>query len=73
MEIKHWFFPFLCLFSCVPLIFFDINKGKPLLNNINKLLQGGQETQNWLESDQLKVNDNALTALRVLNDSGSHH
>ena len=39
MEIKHWLLPFLCLFSCVPLVFFDIDKGKPLLHNyINKLL-----------------------------------
>ena len=61
MEIKHWLFPFLFLFSGVPLIFFDIDKGEPLLNTINKLLQGGQETQNWLESDRLEVNDNTLT------------
>ena len=70
MEIKHWLFPFLCFSSCVPSIFFDIDKGKLLLKNINKLLQGGQ---NLLELDRLEVNDNALIILRVLNDSGSHH
>ena len=73
MEIKHWFFPFLCLFSCVSLIFFYIDKGEPLLNSIDELLQGGQETWNWLESDRLEVNDNSLKTLCVVNDGSSHH
>ena len=67
MEIKHWFFPFLCLLSCVSLIFFDIDKGEPLLNSINELLQR-QEKRNWLESDQLEVNVNSYKNLRVVND-----
>ena len=71
MEIKHWFFPFLCLFSCVSLIFFDIDKGESLLNSIDELLQGLKK-RNWLELDRLEVNVNSYKNLRVVNDGWSH-